>query len=161
MFLEILQTSQENTCARVFFFWEKALDRCFRVNFAKFLRTPFLQNISGGYFCSENWIGFVKSSKCYFNLYRSNLRSPTQIVLVWSKITQKWILNCLWPDKEYFLKYCCITICCGNKIWYQELWNCNIRARNIHIHSNTCTEVFFNKVGRLFDRTFANDCFFI
>ena len=25
--------------------------RCFSVNFAKFLRTPFLQNTSGGYFC--------------------------------------------------------------------------------------------------------------
>ena len=39
---EILQNSQENTCARVFF-----LIKCFLANFAKFLRTPFLQNTSG------------------------------------------------------------------------------------------------------------------
>ena len=38
--LEISQNSQENTCARV---WH----RCFPVNFAKFLRAPFLQNTSG------------------------------------------------------------------------------------------------------------------
>ena len=58
MFLEILQNSQENTCARVSFliklqavpatllkkrFWHG----CFPVNFAKFLRTHFLQNTSG------------------------------------------------------------------------------------------------------------------
>ena len=49
MFLEIKQNSQENTCVRVSFliklqasalkFWH----RCFPVNFAKFLRTPFLK----------------------------------------------------------------------------------------------------------------------
>ena len=35
VFLEILQNSQENTCARL---WH----RCFPMNFAKFLRIPFL-----------------------------------------------------------------------------------------------------------------------
>ena len=48
VFLEILQNSQENTCARV----KKSLwHRCFPVNFAKFLSTPFLQSSSGGCFC--------------------------------------------------------------------------------------------------------------
>ena len=52
VFLEISQNSQENTCARVPFnkvaglaynFIKKRLwRRCFPVNFAKFLRTPFL-----------------------------------------------------------------------------------------------------------------------
>ena len=47
VFLEILQNSQENTCARVSFLIKlQALaqlwHRCFYVNFAKFLRTPFL-----------------------------------------------------------------------------------------------------------------------
>ena len=51
VFLEIAQNSQENTCARDFFliklkacnFIKKSLwHRCFPVNFAKFLRTPFL-----------------------------------------------------------------------------------------------------------------------
>ena len=40
VFLEITQNSKENACARVF------LPECFSVNFAEFLRTPFLQNTS-------------------------------------------------------------------------------------------------------------------
>ena len=50
MFLEISKKSQENTFARVSiliklqaWLWHS----CFPVNFAKFLRTPFLQNTSG------------------------------------------------------------------------------------------------------------------
>ena len=31
---------------------ERLWHRCFPVNFAKFLRTPFLRNTSGGYFCT-------------------------------------------------------------------------------------------------------------
>ena len=38
LFLEILQSSQENTFAKVFFL--------IKFNFAKFLKTPFLQNTS-------------------------------------------------------------------------------------------------------------------
>ena len=45
VFLEILQKSQENNCARVSFFNEAAglrlWHRCFPVNFAEFLRTRF------------------------------------------------------------------------------------------------------------------------
>ena len=49
VFLEISQNSQENICARDL---KKNLKknlwhRCFPVNFAKFLRTPFLQSTSG------------------------------------------------------------------------------------------------------------------
>ena len=55
VFLEISQNSQENTCARVSFLItllkKRLWHRCFPVNFAKFLRTPFLQNTSGGCFC--------------------------------------------------------------------------------------------------------------
>ena len=53
VFLKILQNSQENTCTRVTFLIKlKALQkrlwhRCFHLNFAKVLRTPFLQNTSG------------------------------------------------------------------------------------------------------------------
>ena len=61
MFLEISQNSQENTCARVSFLIKlqasglksatllkkRLWRRCFPVNFAKFLRRPFLQNTSG------------------------------------------------------------------------------------------------------------------
>ena len=51
VFLEIFQNSQENTCARVSFLIKlqacvtllkkRLWHRCFPVNFAKFLRTPF------------------------------------------------------------------------------------------------------------------------
>ena len=63
MFLDISQNSPENTCARVSFLiklqalglqlWHRRLlkkrlwHRRFHVNFAKYLRTPFLQNTSG------------------------------------------------------------------------------------------------------------------
>ena len=62
VFLEILQNSQENTCARVSFFNEVAglrpvtllkkilWDMCFLVNFAKFVWTPSCPNTSGGRF---------------------------------------------------------------------------------------------------------------
>ena len=46
VFLEISQNSQENTCARVSFLKKRLWQRCFPVNFVKFLRTPFLQNTS-------------------------------------------------------------------------------------------------------------------
>ena len=53
MFLEIWQISQENTCTRVSFsirpatlLKKRLCHRCFPVNFAKFLRTPFSQNTS-------------------------------------------------------------------------------------------------------------------
>ena len=63
VFLEISQNSQENTCDRVSFLiklhatllknlLKKRLShRCFPVNFAKFLRTPFPQNISRQLLC--------------------------------------------------------------------------------------------------------------
>ena len=55
VFLEISQNSQESTCARVSFFnialqtllKKRLWHRCFPENFVKFLRTSFLQKISG------------------------------------------------------------------------------------------------------------------
>ena len=50
VFLEISQNSQKNTCARVSpatLLKKRPQHRCFPVNFAKFLRTPFSQNTSG------------------------------------------------------------------------------------------------------------------
>ena len=51
MFVETSQNSQENTCAKVSFpincIKKRLWHRCFLVNFAKFLRTPFFQNTSG------------------------------------------------------------------------------------------------------------------
>ena len=59
VFLEILQNSRENTCARVTsviklqacnFIKKRLRHRCFPMNIAKFLRTLILQNISDGCF---------------------------------------------------------------------------------------------------------------
>ena len=57
MFSEILQNSQENTCARVYFLIKlqarpvtlkkRLWHRCLPVIFVKYLRTPFLQNTPG------------------------------------------------------------------------------------------------------------------
>ena len=44
--LRISQNSQENTCKRASFLIKGLWHRCCPVNFAKFLRTPFLQNTS-------------------------------------------------------------------------------------------------------------------
>ena len=52
MFLEVLQNSQENTCAKVsglkpaILLKKRLWHKCFPVNFEKFLRAPFLQNTS-------------------------------------------------------------------------------------------------------------------
>ena len=48
VFLKISQYSQENT-----YTWnlKETLAQVFPVNFSKYLRTPFLQNTSGGCFC--------------------------------------------------------------------------------------------------------------
>ena len=54
MFLEIFAKFTGNyLCLRPATLLKKRLwHKCFPVNFAKFLRTPFLQNISGGCFCN-------------------------------------------------------------------------------------------------------------
>ena len=60
--LKNLSKFTESTCARVSFliklqasglqlYWKRFWLRCFPMNFEKFLRTPFLQNTSGGCFC--------------------------------------------------------------------------------------------------------------
>ena len=43
VFLEISENSQENTCVRVSFLIKRLWHRCFPLNFAKFLGTPFLR----------------------------------------------------------------------------------------------------------------------
>ena len=61
VFLENSQNSQENPCVRVSFLIKlQALKkrlrrRCFTVNFAKFLRTPFLQNSYGRLLLRSQW----------------------------------------------------------------------------------------------------------
>ena len=73
--MEISLHSQENTCTRVSFFNEVAGLRCFPVNFAKFLRTPILKNISGGSFCLVNhFLQYLCSAKILSYFILTNLR---------------------------------------------------------------------------------------
>ena len=87
VFLKISQNSQEDTCARVSFLIKLQVKglwhRYFPMNFAKFLRTPFSQNISGRlllnftigpkdttidaqrkYFCYDNFRIYVLTILC-------------------------------------------------------------------------------------------------
>ena len=54
VFLEISKNSQQNTCVLELrpatLLKKKLWHRCFPMNFAKFLRTPFSYNTSGDYF---------------------------------------------------------------------------------------------------------------
>ena len=64
MLLEISQNSQENTCGRVSFLIKLQLKkrlwhRCFPVNFARFLRTPFLQNTSGRLLLKQVMLNYI------------------------------------------------------------------------------------------------------
>ena len=48
----------KHLCQSLFFnsFFKKRLwHRCFTVSYANFLRVPFLQNTSSGYFCGSSW----------------------------------------------------------------------------------------------------------
>ena len=78
VFLKISQNSQENTCARVSFLI-KLLDllknrlwhSCFPVDFAKFLRTPFLENTFGLLLLEGerlSWNTYVRS-QCHWSQY--------------------------------------------------------------------------------------------
>ena len=67
VFLEISQTSQENTCTRVYFLIKlqpatllknRVWHKCFSVNFAKFLRTPFLTKHLPWLLFSETQVNF-------------------------------------------------------------------------------------------------------
>ena len=68
LFLKISQNSQENTCARASFLIKVFLHRCFPVNFANFLRTPFLQNTSGRLLRKHVENCYIKRHHVYFNL---------------------------------------------------------------------------------------------
>ena len=80
MFLEISQNLQENACTRASFLIntlvkKRLWHRCFPVNFAKFLRTPFLQKNSGR--LREKW----SCSELFLSPF-SRIRTDTERYLV-------------------------------------------------------------------------------
>ena len=54
--LKAFQILQKSTCVGVSLLKKRLQCRCFPVSFAKFLRTSFSQNISGGCFCKICWL---------------------------------------------------------------------------------------------------------
>ena len=65
--------------------------KCFPVNFTKFLRTPFLQNTSGGCFCST--FGFQS------NAYKESFLVISHIIFIF-KFYVYW-----WKENEYLLAF--------------------------------------------------------
>ena len=78
MLSEISQNSQDNTCARYYFFRKSLWHRCSPVNFAKFIRTTFLQNTSrrllltfASWHQKKAWSFYdlIRLISCYFALF--------------------------------------------------------------------------------------------
>ena len=68
VFLEISQNSRENTFARVSLLKKRLWHTCLPVNFAKFLRTPFLQNFSGRLLLGFFNICICNGEKCWIKV---------------------------------------------------------------------------------------------
>ena len=107
VFLKISQNSQENICAIVSFFNKVASPRpatllkkrlwhrCFPVNFAKFLRTPFLQSTSGHCF----WI--APDGKIPFSRLKSNeIKTFSEVIVI---LDFHWISSFYLLLKDWYI----------------------------------------------------------
>ena len=113
MLLQILQNSQENTCARVFFLIKvqafikkRPWHRCFPVNFAKFLRTPFLTEHFRWLLLDMDCHGktiCMHFSNYYEFVMNSNLR---KILLKYISVFSLFDICC------YFICFWCLHITC-------------------------------------------------
>ena len=103
MFLEISQNTHENTCVRVSFLIKlQVWHRYFPVNFAKFLRIPFLQNTSGRlllyqdssqqFNCLKNFLFGKKSSRVYRKLFKSTVGRVKVMKYITNFVL--WVFNC-------------------------------------------------------------------
>ena len=116
---KISQNSQENTCARVFFLIKlqasacKLWDRNFPVNFAKFLRTHFLQNTSG------RLLFFVNSS-----VYKAH-----SLLSKWFKfLFFSWFLHHLKYSKFFCLTFANIILASKYRVKVvneNTIWSCS------------------------------------
>ena len=83
-FLKILKNAEENACARVSFLKKRLWNRCFVVNFAKFLRTSFLTE-------HLRWLllAFQSESTCY-RLRTSCSKQAQYLKFKWTKTSWKY-----------------------------------------------------------------------
>ena len=86
VFLQILQNSQEKSCARVS--KERLWHKCFPVNFVKFLRTPFLAE----HFC---WLLLIMNFLPVIHHQKRKLGTSTFWLMMWkmTKIHKKLLLT--------------------------------------------------------------------
>ena len=83
-FLEILQNSLENACARVSFLKKRLWHRCFPVNFAKFLRTSFLIE-------HLRWLLLTfQSESTLYNFRTSSSKQAQYLKFKWTKTSWKY-----------------------------------------------------------------------
>ena len=109
--LKISQNSRENTCVRVSFLFYKAYNfillkkrlwhRCFPVNFAKFLRTPFLQNNSERLPLKWNKTKCLPFLIAFLFLFDINTALKIGITITWS-FTMRYVIatTSLWCWKK-------------------------------------------------------------
>ena len=97
----VFRNSQEYTCARVSFLiklqsWNLELylkrlwHRCLPVNFAKFLRTPFSLNTSGGCFCLLKWQE-VKMNSALNYIFQVNNNGVSERSSIWSGMHDRFV----------------------------------------------------------------------
>ena len=122
MFLEISRNSHENTCARVSFLTKlqacnfiknRLQHRCFPVNIAKFLRTPFFNRTPPVFilFATAFRFNIIKEIclvLCILSKVHKNDIYPSSLPLSFCK-TILWLLESL-SIKSYFLEVVTTTI---------------------------------------------------
>ena len=94
MFLEISQNLQENICTRVSFLKKRLWHRCFPVNFAKFLRPPFLTEYL--------WATASELFTTYFGI-DTKLTDNRRSLQIGQCVTSYWLYI---KNSLLFLSYC-------------------------------------------------------
>ena len=99
----------------------------FSVNFVKFLRTPFLQNTSGGCFCTYTMnVGYLSKSISwkYFMFYKMTLK------LYFMKCSERKISQCILPLRTpFFIEH----------LWWLLLhWRCNLQSKGVRWWKSNC-----------------------
>ena len=120
MFLKISQNSLENTCARFScnFIKKRLWHTCFPVNFAKFLRTPFLTEQLRWLLLSKMWLA-LQSFSCllYFISFYFLLISFQQKNEIKKRNTLMEFKYLLF-SRVYF----CLTSKTSKEIWQMVIW---------------------------------------
>ena len=142
LFLEILQKSQENACARVSFFNKNAglrpafllkkrlWHRCFPVNFAKFPRSPFLRNTFG-------WLLLLFIGFEHTPMFPGGLSDHHNLVVT--------VLKNTFGNQKSNTRYYRNLWKFDNAVFQTELWEALIRVKRHDLISVLSKPFFFVK----------------